>query len=315
MRSALAADLDCEQSLEAMRHAFRASKFARRNYVEIDAGVVHALLNARYYDSARGQFLSEDPVFLTDPKRQNLKDPQSFNTYTYSEGNPINRSDPTGLYSLWQVANGQATWGQYWGDVNDGAQIMGQNPNWNFAFNHPVATGMLAVGPLSGVAAASGAEIIPAFNAATYAGVGAAYAAKQAFAALVYSALTAASLSSIPDNVNSLRQANPSQPWSYFPTALSLTTNLLPSLAGGYLGAISDVYQFAGLLTQTLSKAASSLYSSSKGGGSTIYLNSSGRPISTPGGGSGGYVISNGQTPVGRDKGGAASYCLGVCKQ
>jgi RHS repeat-associated protein len=35
-------------------------------------------LNARYYSSDRGQFLSEDPVFLGSPKEQNLKDPQSF---------------------------------------------------------------------------------------------------------------------------------------------------------------------------------------------------------------------------------------------
>jgi RHS repeat-associated protein len=30
-------------------------------------------LNARYYDGSRGQFLSQDPVFLGDPKQQDLK--------------------------------------------------------------------------------------------------------------------------------------------------------------------------------------------------------------------------------------------------
>jgi hypothetical protein len=30
----------------------------------IDAGVVHALLQARYYDGSKGEFLSEDPAFL-----------------------------------------------------------------------------------------------------------------------------------------------------------------------------------------------------------------------------------------------------------
>jgi RHS repeat-associated protein len=34
-------------------------------------------LNARYYDSGRGQFLSQDPVFLGDPQQQQLRDPQS----------------------------------------------------------------------------------------------------------------------------------------------------------------------------------------------------------------------------------------------
>src|SRR6266436_4548739 len=110
MRSALAADLDCEQSLEAMRHAFRASKFARRNYVEIDAGVV-ALLNARYYDPSRGQFLSEEPIFLNigDPSQVKqlsqqdqqtyLTDPQVLNSYSYGRDNPITRKDPNGKFA------------------------------------------------------------------------------------------------------------------------------------------------------------------------------------------------------------------------
>ena len=47
-----------------------------RNLFKADAGVVHALLQARYYDGSKGQFLSEDPVFLGDPKQQVLADPQ-----------------------------------------------------------------------------------------------------------------------------------------------------------------------------------------------------------------------------------------------
>ena len=53
-------------------------------------------LNARYYNSAQGQFLSEDPVFLGDPKSQVLTDPQSLNSYSYANDNPIVKSDPTG---------------------------------------------------------------------------------------------------------------------------------------------------------------------------------------------------------------------------
>src|SRR5262249_1888225 len=52
-------------------------------------------LNARYYDSARGQFLTEDPVFWSS--KQNLADPQSFNTYSYANDNPITGKDPDGL--------------------------------------------------------------------------------------------------------------------------------------------------------------------------------------------------------------------------
>jgi RHS repeat-associated protein len=63
---------------------------------EFDAGVVQALLQARYYDSGKGEFLSEDPVFLGDPKQQVFTDPQSLNSYSYANDNPITKSDPTG---------------------------------------------------------------------------------------------------------------------------------------------------------------------------------------------------------------------------
>ena len=57
-------------------------------------------LNARYYASERGQFLSQDPLFLGDSAQQNLQDPQSLNAYAYSEDNPIAKSDPTGKSSI-----------------------------------------------------------------------------------------------------------------------------------------------------------------------------------------------------------------------
>jgi RHS repeat-associated protein len=57
-------------------------------------------LQARYYDPARGQFLTEDPVFVGDPRAQNLTDPQSLNSYSYAEDNPIKNKDPNGDVSL-----------------------------------------------------------------------------------------------------------------------------------------------------------------------------------------------------------------------
>jgi RHS repeat-associated protein len=53
-------------------------------------------LQARYYDGSKGELLSEDPVFLGDPKQQVLTDPQSLNSYSYANDNPITKSDPTG---------------------------------------------------------------------------------------------------------------------------------------------------------------------------------------------------------------------------
>ena len=54
------------------------------------------MLQARYYDGSKGEFLSEDPVFLGDPKQQVLTDPQSLNSYSYANDNPITKSDPSG---------------------------------------------------------------------------------------------------------------------------------------------------------------------------------------------------------------------------
>jgi RHS repeat-associated protein len=53
-------------------------------------------LNARYQNPTQGQFISQDPVFLGNPSQQHISNPQSLNDYSYSEGNPITKSDPTG---------------------------------------------------------------------------------------------------------------------------------------------------------------------------------------------------------------------------
>lgn len=67
---------------------------------------------ARYYDNTRGQFISEDPSFLTigDPNqvKQNtnqdqqayLSDPQQLNAYSYGRDNPITQKDPNGKFAI-----------------------------------------------------------------------------------------------------------------------------------------------------------------------------------------------------------------------
>jgi RHS repeat-associated protein len=64
-------------------------------------------LQARYYDSARGQFLTQDPVFLGDPKQQDLGNPQSLNSYSYANDNPITGKDPDGRQEQIAAAAGQ----------------------------------------------------------------------------------------------------------------------------------------------------------------------------------------------------------------
>jgi len=53
-------------------------------------------LRARYYDPRVGRFNRLDPFF------GNLSDPQSLHKYTYCHGDPVNFTDPSGLFTLVQ---------------------------------------------------------------------------------------------------------------------------------------------------------------------------------------------------------------------
>src|SRR6266852_2638130 len=112
-----------------------------RNLFKVDAGVVHALLQARYYDGSKGEFLSEDPVFLGNPKQQVLSDPQTLNSYSYGNDNPITKSDPLGLASyVWANGGGMTgvdTWntGTYY-QAADAALL---NQNAAYAQNNNLA--------------------------------------------------------------------------------------------------------------------------------------------------------------------------------
>jgi RHS repeat-associated protein len=97
----------------ATRVSVATSTNEKRKYIDQfadDSGLSY--LNARYYDSARGQFLSQDPTFLAignpnqlEPLTKQgmgkfLTDPQQMNSYNYARGNPITNKDPSGLWAL-----------------------------------------------------------------------------------------------------------------------------------------------------------------------------------------------------------------------
>ena len=71
-------------------------KFIGEQY---DDSVALSYLNARYYDGARGGFLSEDPEAKDNPDKF-LSDPQQLNSYSYARNNPLALRDPSGKYSL-----------------------------------------------------------------------------------------------------------------------------------------------------------------------------------------------------------------------
>lgn len=219
-------------------------------------------LNARYYDGSRGQFLSQDPVFWGDPKKQDLMNPQSLNSYSYAVDNPISKSDPSGLWYQ-EFLTGHQSWPSFYGEIGGAANQLAQDSSgWNFALNHPYTTGAItAVGSIP--ALISGGSAISAFQMAAYPGVGGLFAAQQAFAGLVYSALTLDTTLGLAGTINNFAQSSPGTPTSIFKPAGSLALNVGPSVVGGYPGAFADAFQVAGLLNRALGNAATGLFSSS----------------------------------------------------
>ncbi len=51
----------------------------------------------RYYNNVTGRFLTPDPYLANNGGRGNPYDPQSWNRYTYTRNDPVNRMDPAGL--------------------------------------------------------------------------------------------------------------------------------------------------------------------------------------------------------------------------
>ena len=141
-----------ERSLDAMWVSNSVAQKLAKNRTS----VVRAFFNARYYNSAQGQFLSEDPVFLMvgssgqvqqltqKSQSQFLSNPQSLNSYSYAQDNPIASKDPSGLDSYWNsggqlVYSDSRTNGQFF-EANDAAMlnsnlqsVTGGNPVSNFA--------------------------------------------------------------------------------------------------------------------------------------------------------------------------------------
>ncbi len=119
----------------------------KRKYAGTEYDALSGLnyMQARYQDPQRGEFLSEDPIFLGDPKGQVLTDPQSLNSgrtmgasnsasasgwngntqsrgnsifpaeflldpqrqnsYSYARNNPVNMADPSGLWGIFYSGN------------------------------------------------------------------------------------------------------------------------------------------------------------------------------------------------------------------
>ncbi|HEX3156202.1 MAG TPA: RHS repeat-associated core domain-containing protein [Candidatus Angelobacter sp.] len=95
---------------------------------------------ARYYDTATGRFLSEDPAGLNE----------GVNFYRYVYDNPVNFIDPTGMTCTYSQSTGQmvcvddSTGNTYY----TGQGYAGTNSGGNNGRNNPNAQGQNDVGPL-----------------------------------------------------------------------------------------------------------------------------------------------------------------------
>ena len=96
---------------------------------EYDGDTEFSYLNARYYQGSRGQFMSQDPVFvnLGEDERTGtiLADPQLLHSYAYSRNNPLILKDEGGELAHVIIGAGGAMAGQYLYDVYNNVQANG----------------------------------------------------------------------------------------------------------------------------------------------------------------------------------------------
>jgi len=78
------------------RHTLFAHKFTGK---ERDSESNLDYFEARHYTSSMGHFMSPDPAGLT---AANALFPQNWNLYSYVQDNPLSRTDPTGLWCVWE---------------------------------------------------------------------------------------------------------------------------------------------------------------------------------------------------------------------
>jgi RHS repeat-associated protein len=174
----------------------------KKHYIgeRLDSSTSLNYLNARYYNSTKGNFTSEDPIFLNlgldsrtaqtsqGPKNvkptqvaedrvkanksasewgEYLRDPQLQNSYNYARSNPIRFKDPTGQWYR-EFLTGNQSWSDFHGELGEAAEQLAQDsPVWRYGFEHPVEGGAVVGTGSAGAAysAAGGIVLGSGFNA------------------------------------------------------------------------------------------------------------------------------------------------------
>lgn len=132
---------------------------------EYDTDTGLSYMNARYYDSGTGRFISQDAAYLavgdsnkikaiTKQELQSyLSDPQGFNSYAYARNNPLRIIDSDGQWFK-EVLTGQQSWSSFMGEVGQATQYMGSG--WQTAMDHPYVPAIVGTLPLAGYGATGG---------------------------------------------------------------------------------------------------------------------------------------------------------------
>jgi RHS repeat-associated protein len=246
-------------------------KYAGTQY---DAGTGLDYAQQRYYNSARGTFISEDrvPMVLGDQtqiqqitgqsQQAVLADPQQLNFYGYARDNPITKSDPSGKWYK-EFVTGQQSWPSFQTELGQASNQLAQSSSaWNFAFNHPYATGRV-VGLLAVPAATAGVEGTVALGQAAYPGVSTAFSAAHLFAGTAYLYLAQDSLKTIPDVLSEFDQVNFANPSlkSFSGPLFKTATQVAPSFAGENVGAAADVFSLVSAAFQATKNTIQSEFS------------------------------------------------------
>ena len=201
-------------------------------------------LNARYMDSARGQFTSQDPVFIglgIDPRtEQALADPQSQNSYSYARNNPIVYKDAEGEWFK-EFFTGQQSFSDFQTEIGVATIHMTQNnPTWDWAVSNPKKAG-LAVGVTSAAAATPAAAGIA--NVATIqSGVSLGYVGKMTVGAAAYGYVAKNALESLPEMTTSYSQFKTNDKSTWKAPVYKTATLYGPGGLNSHAGAVYDLY-------------------------------------------------------------------------
>lgn len=236
----------------------------------------YSYMGARYYDGRLGRFTSQDPVFQAVGDEQEIKektklslekylsDPQGLNSYSYARNNPLKLIDPQGEWFK-EVMTGQQNWSDFVVEVGQATNQMTQDSKaWNFAVNHPLATG--AITALASVPAVlSGEAAAAAFGMAAYPGVGATFSAQHAVAGAIYSGLTISGTLAVPEMVSPFSKGDPNNPASFYPAAFSVAKEVGLSVTGRQIetiGATTEIIKVGGIIGESVTSFVNSLFTS-----------------------------------------------------